>query len=97
MLTEKEKRMMAHHEQKLSMPPKKFILMYGVIAWGIPVALMYSALSLSFSEKTLVHLMKGELWFNLILFPIGGILYGWLMRKFINRQYQRLKAKETMP
>ena len=95
MLTEKEKRILANHEEKLAMPVRKFILIFGVLAWGIPVALMYSAMTLAVTDKTLPDLLQKELWINLILFPLGGILYGWVIRKLMTRQYQKLKAKES--
>ncbi|HEX4415546.1 MAG TPA: hypothetical protein VH107_18080 [Lacipirellulaceae bacterium] len=62
---------------------KQFILRYGVLGWGVPVAIGF-ALSTSYGQgwsELLITLIIA-----LILFPLGGILFGrflwfWLERK----------------
>jgi len=62
---------------------KQFILRYGVLGWGLPVAIGYSA-SMAHQQgwNTFLFFMIP----SLIVFPLGGILFGkfmwyWLERK----------------
>lgn len=94
MLSNSDKRILANHEKRLAMPKWKFILIYGVLAWGVLTAFMFTAMSMMITKRTFAQMMEGDLWINLILFPLGGVLYGWLMHKFMLRQVRRLKEKE---
>ena len=51
MLNEKEKRILKNLEKRMSLPEWKFILIYGVLAWGLITGLMYTAL-MRMIEKT---------------------------------------------
>jgi hypothetical protein len=63
---------------------KQFILRYGVLGWGLPVAIGYSV-SMAYQQGW--DSFPIFLILSLILFPLGGILFGrlmwwWLQRKF---------------
>ncbi len=96
MLTEKEKRMLAFQEQRLAMPPIKFIIMYGVLSWGITTALLYGVIgNYMLEQKTVAEIVRKDLWINLITFPLAGVLFGFLLRKMAQRQVAKLKAKQS--
>ena len=94
MLTEKEKRTLQLCEKRLALPPVKFVLLYGILAWGIPVGIIVSLLDVIEGNKTFAQIVKGQLWFTIGSFIIGGILFGLVMRWFLQNQYRRLKAKD---
>ncbi|MBI5856632.1 MAG: hypothetical protein HZB42_03190 [Sphingobacteriales bacterium] len=96
MLTEKEKVQLADYEEQMATPPVKFIIIYGVLAWGILMGLLVSLLNWLTGEYTLLQLIRKNLWVNLGTFMIGGILFGYLMRRIIARQIKRLKKKESV-
>ena len=95
MLNDKEKRILKNLEKRMSLPEWKFILIYGVLAWGIVTALMYTALMRMIEKTPIDEIMRKQIWLNLLFFGLGGILYGWLMRKYFLKKFQKLKAKES--
>jgi len=63
---------------------KQFILRYGVLGWGLPVAIGWS---LSMAHQNGWNQFLFFFIPSLIVFPLGGILFGklmwwWLQRKF---------------
>jgi pilus assembly protein TadC len=95
MLTEKEKLMLARMEKQIAMPKWKYILFYGVLAWGIFTAIGVSLLSLLFFKKTVADIINRDLWINLVTFMIGGVFFGLLMRNWgLPKQVKQLKEKE---
>lgn len=97
MLTDKEKKQRARYEKELRWPAWKFIFINGVLIWGVPVALMVSLIDMFLFGKSFHTILSRELWLNLVGFSIGGIFYGWFMLRFIRKQYQKLKEKESLP
>ena len=97
MLTNREKKQFLVFEKRLSMPKWKFILVYGVLAWGLTVAVLITGYEMWVQKKSLKELLDQELWIRVVLFPLAGIAYGWWMWKFISRQYKKLSQKELMP
>jgi hypothetical protein len=64
----------------------KFVLLYGVLLWGIPTGILF-ALVRGYSDGWGTFLP--QLILSLILFPLGGILYGRLMWKLLVRKVDR--------
>ena len=95
MLNEKEKRILKNLEKRMSLPEWKFILIYGVLAWGLITGLMYTALMRMIEKTPMDEVLRKQLWLNLLFFALAGILYGWIMRKYFSKQFQKLKAKES--
>ncbi len=63
---------------------KQFILRYGVLGWGVPVAIAYAA-NMAFDhgwDKFLFFLIP-----SLILFPLCGIWFGKYMWNWLERKY----------
>ena len=97
MLNNIEKKQLATYKEMMAVPKWKYILIYGVLAWGITVAILYSLVSLLLGDVNFSNLIRRELWINLLAFCAGGFLYGFFMRNFIPRQIKRLKEKELQP
>jgi hypothetical protein len=62
----------------------RFVWLYGVLGWGVPTAILFSLIQA-------IQLGWDEFFFQLIpalvLFPLGGILWGRLMWKFMESRY----------
>jgi len=76
-----------------SMGKQKFILVYGVLLWGVSTSIIYGTLTIFFSSNPINHNILGIL-FRLIayalIFGLGGILYGIVLwhtnvKKFDNK------------
>lgn len=96
MLSEKEKKALARYEEQLSYPKWKFILIYGVLSWGILTALLYSLVMVLAGQYTFGELLRKNIWINLAIYMIAGILFGWLIRKVIPKSIKRLREKEQL-
>ncbi len=88
----------ARWEQIRGKGKARFIWSRGVLGWGIPVAVLYSLWmtcstregSLAFQPfhvKLLVYLAP-----SLILFPLGGGLWGLVMWMLFEQRYHKVKA-----
>ena len=97
MLNEIEKRQRASYERQMALPKWKYILVYGVMAWGLTVGILVSLITMLLNKASYEQMLQRDLWFNLIGFPVGGIFFGLFMRQFIPRQLKRLKEKELQP
>jgi hypothetical protein len=64
----------------------KFVLIYGVLLWGIPTAILF-ALARAYSDGW--DTLPLQLAIALILFPLGGILYGRILWKILVRRVDR--------
>lgn len=70
----------------------QYVLRYGVLGWGIPTAILFALVQTyrSGSDGFLTQLIPA-----LILFPLGGILFGrmmwWMMEKAAKAADARLK------
>lgn len=90
MLTKIEEKQLRQFEERMAMPKWKYVFLYGIIGWGLPVALIVSLINIAFFHKTI-----RDLYLNLAMFPIAGIAFGLYMRSFMPRQIARLKAKQV--
>jgi NADH:ubiquinone oxidoreductase subunit 6 (subunit J) len=97
MLNAIEKRQLANYERQMALPKWKYILIYGVLAWGLTVGILVSVVTMLLNKVSFEQMFQRDLWFNLIGFPIGGIFFGLFMRNFIPRQIKRLREKELQP
>jgi len=74
----------------LKLGRKQYVLRYGVLGWGVPTAILFAIIK-GFEEGWAtfpIHLLV-----SLILFPLGGIIFGRCMwRWMVNRC-----AKAGMP
>jgi hypothetical protein len=97
MLSEPEKINLASYQKRLAIPKGRYIFLYGVIGWGLPVAVIVTIVDMFMDKKSFAYMLQGELWINIIAFMLGGILFGLFTRAFIQKKYLKLKAKEEMP
>lgn len=72
---------------------KQFIMRYGLLAWGLPVAILYPP-SMAFQEgwRALLSYFIPLLF----LFPLGGILFGNLLWRLLERKYASPSAGEKV-
>jgi hypothetical protein len=70
---------------KLSkMGRSRFVLLYGVLGWGVPTAILFSLLrgyERGWAEFPV------NLVLSLIMFPLAGIVWGRWMWKFLERRH----------
>jgi hypothetical protein len=70
---------------------KQFILRYGVLGWGVPVAIAYSAnMAFEHGWNTFPFFLMPAL----ILFPLCGIWFGKFMWNWVERKYGSPMAGE---
>jgi hypothetical protein len=59
----------------------RFVLLYGVIGWGVPVAI---GVAVNEAFSTGMPGFLRQLAIGLVVFPLGGILFGrWLWRRMV--------------
>lgn len=63
----------------------RFILVRGVLGWGLGAALLYSILMWLVSDQDIHRLLL----LALVLFPPGGLVWGAIMWWFIERKYRQ--------
>jgi hypothetical protein len=96
MLTVKEKKSKEYMEKQLAVPPAKFILKYGILFWGVPFVILLTLFEYLFLGKSLLQQWDNEdLIVRILLLPLGGALYGYLLRKGLKKHLAKLHAKEA--
>lgn len=63
----------------------RFILLNGALGWGLTTAVLYSLLM----RLVMGSNLKTMLPIALVLFPIGGLLWGWCVWSFNERKLQK--------
>ncbi len=63
---------------------RRFILMRGVLGWGCPMAFVVSIMSWVRNSYTLSN---RHLILNFIIWPIGGLLFGWRLWNRMEKKY----------
>ena len=63
----------------------RFVLVRGVLGWGIGTALLFSLIMWIFTDSDIRRLLP----LSLIIFPIGGIVWGATMWLVVDRKYKR--------
>lgn len=97
MLSPKEIQQLDTFRKGLQMPAWQFVLRKGVLAWGISTALLYTFVSLFTQAKSWDKVVQKDIWINLLMFMLGGIFFGILLRGFISRQVKKLEEKRDLP
>ncbi|AKC87023.1 hypothetical protein WQ53_09990 [Pseudoxanthomonas suwonensis] len=70
----------------------RFVLVRGALGWGLTTALIYSLLMWGIAGADLRVLLP----LSLLLFPLGGLLWGAAMWWHLERRYRRhLQAGEA--
>ena len=75
----------ARWEQIRERGPLRFILLRGVLGWGVTTAVLWCALMALFTEKDWVQLMTVAL----VGFPAGGVVWGTVMWFVGERKFAR--------
>jgi len=70
------------------MGKKKFVFYYGVLFWGLLTGLLFPVIGLILFNKSL---SLERFIFSLIVFPLGGILFGLTMWHSSEKKYQKCK------
>jgi hypothetical protein len=68
---------------------KRFVLFYGVLGWGIPTAILFALIQsyLDGWDQFPYHLTQA-----LLIFPLGGVVWGRVMWKFLERRHAKAAA-----
>lgn len=71
------------YDQMMEQGPIRFILLRGVLYWGVVTAVLYSLLMWLFMEgQTFLEIISYAIW----IFPLGGIGWGGFMWWWLKRQ-----------
>lgn len=70
-----------------------FILMYGVLFWGIVTAFLFAAVSVFISDRSFLDTLK----FALPTFMTGGIFWGILMWVMAENSYSIYQTNQDGP
>jgi len=63
----------------------RFVIIRGVLGWGIVTAILYSLLMWVFSDTDMSRLLP----ISLVIFPIGGLLGGAFIWWFSDRKHKQ--------
>jgi hypothetical protein len=63
----------------------RFVLIHGVLGWGIGTAVLYSLIMWLMSDVDIGRLLP----LALVFFPLGGLLWGAIVWWYIDRKYQQ--------
>ena len=64
----------------------RFVLVSGVLGWGIPTAILFSIIQHFTGTPQTISTVA----FSLVLFPIGGLFWGAAMWWFVKAQYNKM-------
>jgi hypothetical protein len=67
----------------------RFVLLFGVLGWGIPTAILFALLQ---SYQNAWDGFLFQLIPALVLFPIGGYVWGRVMWKFLERRHGKASS-----
>ncbi|MBK9989223.1 MAG: hypothetical protein IPP19_00425 [Verrucomicrobia bacterium] len=73
------------HPAPLALRRRRFIIRFGVIGWGLTTAVLFTAWT-AYSKENVRTL---DLVLPFILFPIGGIAWGYFMWAFLMWRHNR--------
>jgi hypothetical protein len=93
MLTEKENKTLIRLESDVAMPRWQYILIYG-LTFGILMAIFNALTDVLIDKVPLAEIFRKKIWVNLAKAPIGGLLFGIILRWFSVKHYLKLKRKE---
>lgn len=81
-------------ERQLPKGKSHFILMWGVLFWAVPVAILTKMLLHFLGERTFFDgLIPWLIW--LIVFSVCGIFYGRWLWSYQNKKYQEAKTENA--
>ena len=74
---------------------RKYIIKYGIFFWGIPMAILGILLQYFFqstyrNSQTIII----NVFLTIIIFLLGGLLYGLFMWTYLEKQYSKSKESE---
>jgi hypothetical protein len=74
---------------------RAYILRYGVVYWGVSMAVLFSLAPILNIEFD--HLWWFKVLLAWVLFPLGGYYYGRWMWKFMEQKYREERRLEQEP
>ena len=84
---------MRMYEKQLRLPKWKYILLYGVLLWGMIVLLIMILYDRFILNKTFEQQWHDGMLARIIIMPFAGIFFGWFMWRLSQRQLNKLKEK----
>lgn len=67
----------------------RFILVYGVLGWGLTTGLLFSVFSSFLFQRSFTEILG----LAMIIFPLGGVAWGWVMWWLSERNWKRFEAE----
>jgi hypothetical protein len=93
MLNEKDRLLLRSYHNQLRQPKLRFIVINGLV-WGILMLVGMTLIEYVFQKKDIRAQWEDSLPLRIILMPYAGLLYGWIVRKLIEKKYHQLKKRE---
>jgi hypothetical protein len=71
-----------------------YVLLYGVLAWGVP---MFIVMTFFIYQRPGGRLTLGLILFSGCIWILGGAAFGWLMWKASEKKYKKITAQTERP
>ncbi|WP_020674469.1 hypothetical protein [Geopsychrobacter electrodiphilus] len=85
------KKQIKNWEATRSKGKKRFVLISGVLNWGVLTAILWSlVMSYTSGSRFLNYFLIA-----IVVFPIGGVLFGHVTWNFMEKKYLKEKSKKT--
>jgi len=78
-------------EAKRRLGKAKFILLHGVLGWGVPCGILVTVIRFLIHEWKFDAISAG---ISLVIWAIGGIFFGWQMWQRAETKYQNFLASK---
>lgn len=72
-------------EQKLNKGKLYYVVVHGILGWGIPTAVLFCLVQQVTGVQQTLHTIARAL----VMFPLSGILFGLFVWLFLKRQYNK--------
>lgn len=95
MLNEKEQKLLAMFEKQLAMPSWKYILIFGVLSFGLSLLIIITLVDIFMGKGPSRPEFWNSFYVNLFMAPVAGAGYGYLTRRMMGKRYAALKEKEN--
>lgn len=91
MLTKSEEKFLKAYEKPLQWPKWKFVVTQG-LSWAVVTMVLVTLLDFSF-EKGAGNFTFRSVLIRLIVWLVGGLVFGMWMRAVLWKRYQKIKTK----
>ncbi len=68
-----------------------FVIVYGVLGWGISTALLVTLIQTSISSSSFIEQISTAL----VIYPVSGLAFGFVLWMMVNNQYNKLVSSSN--